>query len=71
MKQQKKEFEVFLYAFYMKNRIFPPESIAPEQETKAMTEEELEEVLRAEQMAATMKQYTTHKAIGDGGGKGK
>lgn len=55
----------------MKNGIFPPESIAPEQETKAMTEEELEEVLRAEQMAATMKQYTTHKAIGDGGGKGK
>lgn len=66
----KKEFEVFLYAFYMKNRIFPPDGIAPEQETKALTEEELEEVLRAEQMAATMEKYTPHKAIGDGGRKG-
>lgn len=66
----KKEFEVFLYAFYMKNGIFPPDGIAPEQETKGLTEEELEEVLRAEQMAATMEKYTPHRAIGDGGGKG-
>ena len=65
----KKEFEVFLYAFYMKNRIFPPDGIAPEQETKELTKEELEEILRAEQMAATMEKYTPRKAIGDGGGK--
>ena len=65
----KKEFEVFLYAFYMKNGIFPPDGIAPEQETKALTKEELEEILRAEQMAATMEKYTPRKAIGDGGGK--
>ena len=32
---------------------------------------ELEEILRAEQMAATMEKYTPRKAIGDGGGKGK
>ena len=31
--------------------------------------EELEEILRAEQMAATMEKYTPRKAIGDGGGK--
>lgn len=65
----KKEFEVFLYAFYMKNGIFPPDGIAPEQETKALTKEELEEILRAEQMAATMEKYTPRKAIGGDGGK--
>ena len=65
----KKEFEVFLYAFYMKNRIFPPDGIAPEQETKELTKEELEEILRAEQMAATMEKYTPRKAIGGDGGK--
>ena len=36
----------------------------------ARGKEELEEILRAEQMAATMEKYTPHKAIGDGSGKG-
>jgi len=70
MKRQKKEFEVFLYAFYMKNGIFPPDELLPEKEEKAMTREELEEVLRAEQMAATMEKYTPYKAIEAGSGKG-
>ena len=37
--------------------------------TVVIGKEELEEILRAEQMAATMEKYTPRKAIGDGGGK--
>ena len=65
----KKEFEVFLYAFFVKNRIFPPETVVPPRKAEEMTEEELREMRRAAIMAETMKHYTPRKAIGDGGGR--
>lgn len=65
----KKEFEVFLYAFFVKNMIFPPETVVPPRKVEEMTEEELREMRRAAIMAETMEHYTPRKAIGDGGGK--
>ena len=65
----KKEFEVFLYAFFVKNMIFPPETVVPHRKAEEMTEEELREMRRAAMMAETMEHYTPRKAIGDGGGK--
>ena len=67
----KKEFEVFLYAFFNKNCISPPETIVPPKYKEDLTEEELRTMKRAAIMAATMERYTPHKAIGDGGGKGE
>lgn len=66
----KKEFEVFLYAFYSKNDIFPHESEAQVKTLEEMTPEEKEEMIRAAMMAEGMERHTPHKAIGDGGGKG-
>lgn len=66
----KKEFEVFLYAFYSKNDIFPHGSEVQVKTLEEMTPEEKEEMIRAAVMAEGMKRHTPHKAIGDGGGKG-
>lgn len=63
----KKEFEVFLYAFYMKNGIFPPESEVPVRTLEEMTPEEKGEMIRAAMMAEGMERHTPRKAIGDGG----
>ena len=60
---------MFLYAFFVKNMIFPPETVVPPRKAEEMTEEELREIRRAAIMAETMEHYTPRKAIGDGGGK--
>jgi len=65
----KKEFEVFLYAFFKKNGIFPPETVVPPGDIEDLEEEELQTLHRAAMMAETMEHYTPRKAIGDGGGK--
>lgn len=65
----KKEFEVFLYAFYSKNDLFPEKSEVPLKALEEMTPEEKEEMIRASMMAEEMKRHTPHKAIGDGGGR--
>ena len=65
----KKEFEVFLYAFYRKNDLFPEKSEVPLKALEEMTPEEKEEMIRVSIMAEGMKRHTPHKAIGDGGGK--
>lgn len=64
-----KEFEVFLHAFFVKNEIFPPESLVPLKQAEDLTADQLEQARRAGKMAETMEQYTPHKAIGDGGGR--
>ena len=65
----KKEFEVFLYAFFKKNGIFPPETVVPPRDIEDLEEEELQTLHRAAMMAETMEHYTPRKAIGDGGVK--
>lgn len=60
----KKEMEVFLYAFYTKNGLFPSNSNAKEWEE--LTPEEKAEVLKASLMAEGMERHTRRKALGDG-----
>lgn len=60
----KKEMEVFLYAFYMKNELFP--SGASAKEWEELTPEEKGEVLKASMMAEGMERHTPRKALGDG-----
>lgn len=59
----KKEMEIFLYAFYSKNGLFPSDVAAREWEE--LTIEERAEVLRASIMAEGMEQHTLRKALGD------
>lgn len=60
----KKEMEVFLYAFYSKNGLFP--SGVKEKGWGELTPEEKEEVLKASMMAEGMERHTLRKALGDG-----
>ncbi len=60
----KKEMEVFLYAFYSKNDLFPSGVAAKEWEE--LTPEQKEEVLKASMMAEGMDRHTLRKALGDG-----
>lgn len=63
----KKEMEVFLYAFYSKNGLFPSNANAKEWEE--LTPEEKEEALKASLMAEGMERHTLTKALGDGSGQ--
>lgn len=58
--------EVFLYAFYSKNCLFPSGIKAKEWEE--LTPEEKAEVLKASMMAEGMERHTLRKALGDGSG---
>ena len=63
----KKEMEVFLYAFYSKNGLFPSSVNAKEWEE--LTPKETEEALKASLMAEGMERHTLTKALGDGSGQ--
>ena len=64
----KKEMEVFLYAFYMKNGLFPSGDKVETKEWEELTPEQKEEVLKASMMAEGMERHTLRKALGDGSG---
>ena len=58
--------EVFLYAFYMKNGLFPSGDKVETKEWEELTPEQKEEVLKASMMAEGMERHTLRKALGDG-----
>lgn len=62
----KKEMEVFLYAFYSKNGLFPSNDKVKVKEWEELTPEEKAEVLKASLMAEGMERHTIRKALGDG-----
>lgn len=66
-KAMKKELEVFLYAFYSKNGLFP--SGAKAREWEELTQEEKTEVAKASMMAEGMECHTMKKALGNASGQ--
>lgn len=62
----KKELEVFLYAFYSKNRLFPPADKVPPRKEEELTPEEKSLYLKAGMMAEGMDRHTLKKMLEGG-----